>query len=166
MSTTDGDDAPCCTICLEALPPFSATTIATLDCGHAFHATCLVGWLRRGTVNCPTCRTSAVAREHVPPLALRARASYLRRTVARRREAPAELLRLVRQVQQAEEQYRARAHDERAFVRAHADVVRGLRQKRSARWRASFRATQSRALLGLYASPTLPLPSIAVVHYD
>jgi hypothetical protein len=161
---TDGDDAPCCTICLEALPAVSETT-TSLDCGHAFHATCLVGWLRRGALNCPTCRTSALAHEHVPAMALRARASYLRRTVARRHHAPAELLRLVRQVKLAEERYRAVARDERVFRRDHSNVVRALDHKRRARWQAAANARKKSALLGLYASPELPLPSLQVTHY-
>jgi hypothetical protein len=46
-----------CAICFDRLPKLrkESSNIATLDCGHLFHASCLIRWLARNN-NCPVCR--------------------------------------------------------------------------------------------------------------
>jgi hypothetical protein len=46
-------DGATCVICLSNL---SAASPLELDCGHAFHAQCVLRWFRRGNPGCPICR--------------------------------------------------------------------------------------------------------------
>ena len=42
-----------CSICINDMKP---SRRKTLPCGHGFHASCINGWLARGTHTCPVCR--------------------------------------------------------------------------------------------------------------
>lgn len=44
---------PKCSICLDYVPNINTTT---LECGHTFHTSCCLKWLRHNN-NCPFCRT-------------------------------------------------------------------------------------------------------------
>lgn len=43
-----------CVICQESCFEYGATH--SLDCGHKFHASCIVSWFRSGNTSCPVCR--------------------------------------------------------------------------------------------------------------
>jgi hypothetical protein len=51
-NTPDSGSGSICTICQDVLAPHERQT---LECGHAFHATCIIPALRRRTA-CPSCR--------------------------------------------------------------------------------------------------------------
>jgi hypothetical protein len=44
-----------CPICLEDFQSDGGTSVS-LECGHDFHAACIIPWFRRGQRSCPTCR--------------------------------------------------------------------------------------------------------------
>lgn len=150
-----------CSICLEDIG--ETEDKHTLDCGHIFHATCLLKWTFHGNGrSCPTCRASTDS-VGLGYMTTRVRASYLRRTIARRKNAPADLLRLVKRVRSAE----AKAKDaSRKYVetrRKYADILKECRKMRSAKW--SARRAQHRALrlLGCYSTSLFPLPGLRPV---
>lgn len=49
-----------CTICAEEE---STEPLATLPCGHSFHANCIVNWFRCGHETCPNCRSEELSEE-------------------------------------------------------------------------------------------------------
>jgi hypothetical protein len=146
-----------CAICMESVE----TEAYAFECGHTFHATCLVGWLRQGNLSCPTCR--ADVGEHLDAMTLRERAKYLRTTVARRKSCPAELRSLVASVRRAEEAEREATRECTEHHRAHADVFKTHNRLRARKWTAKRRARDKMRALGAYASPQCPLPGL-VVH--
>ena len=44
-----------CSVCADALDA-DDQSVVTLECGHTFHATCIVRWFRIGGSTCPNCR--------------------------------------------------------------------------------------------------------------
>lgn len=48
----------CCAVCLDAMT--SGQRVATLPCGHAFHANCIRQWLP-SSLTCPLCKRAVVA---------------------------------------------------------------------------------------------------------
>lgn len=51
-----------CAVCLSALEPREANGI---QCGHAFHRSCIMRWLVREKKECPICRATASAHDVV-----------------------------------------------------------------------------------------------------
>ena len=49
-----------CTICADE---DSTEALATLPCGHSFHANCVVNWFRCGHDSCPNCRSEDISEE-------------------------------------------------------------------------------------------------------
>ena len=135
-------------ICLE---PLNDTGHVLSGCSHAFHVGCIVEWFRQGHSNCPLCRTDP---EFCSPYE-RARAV---RAFARRRSAPADLVRQVKRIRTAEERSRDASRSLRAHLRDHRDAIQTyrklLRSERSWRWKARV------LLRGLanYAHPALRIP--------
>lgn len=154
------DDDEVCPICHEALAA-DAARHALDGCGHAFHAACLIGWLRRGGLSCPCCRADlAQAADALGDLPLYERAAHLRRTVARRRTAPPALLRRVDAVRKARDDERAAARALEAHGAAHREVFATRSRLRAARWSATRRVRAATQLLGLFAHPDCPLPAL------
>jgi len=52
-TTTDGEDPPCCSVCLEDFA--DGERIRTLPCDHTFHAPCIDMWLGQNRA-CPICK--------------------------------------------------------------------------------------------------------------
>lgn len=149
-----------CVVCMESLDAEHAHTMDT--CGHRFHSRCIIAWLQRGNLSCPTCRQSAHRPDAIPPMALCERARYIRRTVGRRASAPSELLTLIRRVRDAEERERRYAREHRDYCREHRDVLRRAHALRGRRYMASRRARLAERLLGLFQTPSLTLPALMV----
>ncbi|XP_070031785.1 E3 ubiquitin-protein ligase RFI2-like [Nicotiana tomentosiformis] len=54
----DINNAPLCSICLEAVLDNIGRSITKLHCGHFFHTDCIGSEFNaRGTMQCPNCRT-------------------------------------------------------------------------------------------------------------
>lgn len=71
MSDAAGDDPPGCAICLGAL---AERPVYTLDeCGHTFHADCIMRWFRSKQDMCPLCRRLPHVRMRSPDVFHRAR---------------------------------------------------------------------------------------------
>ena len=149
-----------CAICLEHIDESSSDQHTIDQCGHTFHASCLIKW----TINpangstCPTCRST-------PPtigfFTARARASHLRRTVARRKNAPSDLMKLVRSVQSAEAAARKASHTASFLRKKHKKILQIVRKARSDKWRADRKVHDAILVLGCYSSTTIPLPALA-----
>lgn len=154
----NSEEEDACPICLEALDASCETH--ALDCAHRFHSKCLIPWLRQGNLSCPACRGTAV--DQLDGRTLYERASHLRRVVARRARAPADLKRLVDNVRAAEQREREASRAARAYDRAHRDVLTTSRKLRSKRYAAMRLARAHLRRLGVYASPDLPLPALVV----
>ena len=149
-----------CAICLELCDAAEATSHTLRECGHTFHTNCLVEWLRQSPqATCPTCRSTAPV-SLIGGATLLERARFLRRTVARRRNAPGGLVRLVQSVRSLEGAQRNAVQTLRAFEREHRDVLSMHNKLRQHRWTCNRAARRALRLLGTYASPECPLPPL------
>ena len=84
---------------------FASTPCLMITCTQwtlRFHSRCVIQWMQRGNLSCPTCR-----RDHqdhsqsIPSFALFERASHIRRTLGRRVNAPSSLKRLIKKLKDA-----------------------------------------------------------------
>ena len=118
-----------CPICLEPVE----SNACSLECSHSFHAQCLVNWLRRGNLSCPSCRTDLEDRtqQSLGFMNTRARAAYMRH-VARRKNAPPELKRMVLSIQKTKEKVRVAKQEMRAFEMENRSVLQRQSQMRTA----------------------------------
>lgn len=158
-------DGDVCPICHDAMPA-DGSRHRIAECGHAFHAACLISWLRTGGTSCPCCRADLEqqeARDSLDAFTLWERATHLRRTVARRRSVPAGLLRLVDRVRRAEAAAREAAQADAAFKQQHRELLSLRGRLRTNKWRSQRRVRDAKRLLGLYSDPDYPLPAL-VVH--
>ncbi len=147
-----------CAICLEDIVTENKHD---MDCGHAFHATCLIPWLMRGNTSCPMCRRRTEVAHGMNTLTLQARASYIRRTVARRRDPPAELVRILGVVRRAERAQREAVQRANAYARSNREVIATLRRLRRARWAARRKVLEAKCILGSFECDGLRLPGLA-----
>ena len=155
-----------CVVCME---PLSTDHVHTMDeCGHRVHSTCIIGWLQRGHLNCPTCRGNLEqAEQGIPSMTLHDRAKHIRRTLGRRTNIPADLKRLLTRLRQAEASESDHRKQFREFQMTHKDVLKQFRKLRAKRWTHARAARRCERLLGLYQGPGIPLPalSVSVIRY-
>lgn len=163
LPMSDSEDA--CAVCME---PLTAEHIHTMDaCGHRFHSRCIIGWLQRGHLNCPTCRSDAhQPDEEIPHFAVRERAKYLRRTYGRRTSVPPELTRLIANLRRAEAAQRDHVRLSAGLRRQHKDVLQQHRALRSKQWQLQMKIRSCERQLGMYHTYTLPLPNLTVTRYS
>ncbi len=147
-----------CSVCLEEI---QGQNVHELSCGHALHATCYIQCLKRGRSSCPLCRSA----EQPAPLGhmtLLARATYLRRTVGRRKSCPSSLTLLIDNVKKMEK----RSKEAISTAKQHRTEHRGIFSKdsklRRARWAADRKAREALRLLGSYDCDDLRLPTLVV----
>ena len=161
-------DAPTCVVCLGDI---ASTDEHKLECGHAFHNNCLIQWLRRGGLSCPTCRADlhndAAERINETPgltgLPLRARTSYLR-AYSRRARAPAALKRMVQKLRDAEIKEREIAKEMRELRASNRELFTKFSRLRTRRWSARNRAYRIEREVGMFASFETPLPALMVTR--
>jgi hypothetical protein len=141
-------------------------TIHILDgCDHKFHASCIINWMQRGHLSCPSCRQDLLRvdpEDGLAPMTLRERAKYLRSTVARRTTAPPELKRLVEKIRKAEEKEREIGREYTEFRRTHSATMKRLGGLRAKKYNARRRAYNLKRLLGMFTAPGIELPPILV----
>lgn len=162
-STTDCT----CAICMEDIED-SSHAHRLEGCSHTFHANCIIQWMRRGNLSCPSCRHNLhqqVASEHMPPRALFARAQYLRRTVGRRKTAPSELKRLLEELRKAELKERAYTKELNDLKRVHKEALTAISRLRYRRRIAWLRTRDLTRVLGLFSTPDLELPPLVLETY-
>ena len=151
-------------VCAVCMDPLNSGDVHSMDeCGHRFHSRCIIGWLQRGHLSCPTCRADLHRQEDVlPGMTLMERAKYIRRTLGRRKNVPDDLKKMISAVQRAERSEREHATRYRDFQTEHRDILRRYRTLRSRRWNSEVRKRQCKRLLGLFHSPALSLPPLIV----
>lgn len=154
--------ADVCAICMEELCEEDTNT-HELNCGHVFHSRCIIGWFQRGQLSCPTCRADNHS-ESIPHMSVHVRAKFIRNTVGRRKSAPPELKLMIAQLRKAELEYRAHTHELKTFQREHSVLLNKARALREKKWRLRQRTRHQERLLGLFQTPTLTLPSLAVQY--
>lgn len=153
-----------CAICMEDLASEHEHVLE--HCNHAFHSSCLIRWFQRGNLTCPTCRTDAQQENTFSPLSLRARASYIRRTIGRRVSAPPELKRILSKLRTAEDKQRQRQREYTDFKREHSEVLKTFSKLRTNKFSAWRGVRKFQHLVGLYQAPTLTLPAVVVTRYQ
>ena len=57
----------CDDICLICNDDLASWITHALLCGHAFHAPCIIDWVRRGRSECPLCRDDPITEAEVSP---------------------------------------------------------------------------------------------------
>lgn len=139
-----------CVICSESM----CETGCTLECGHTFHAMCIVRWFRQEQ-SCPLCRASHTTRFTVSDVQSRAKLLRLR---ARRKDAPPELRRLVAKWKLQEMKVDLLRKAVRALRRSNAAVLREEKAllNRLRKWRQTTRMAQR--MVGLYADDSIKIP--------
>ena len=157
-------DEDVCAICMDALSADHAHTLAR--CGHAFHSSCIIEWMQRGNVNCPTCRADAHLPGMIGAMALRDRAKYIRRTWGRRANAPPELKRLLTTLRAAERAETDRRREYYEHKRSHRDVIGRMNALHRSTWNARCRTKRLERVLGLFQAPGLGLPALSPSPYS
>ena len=160
MSETDST----CSICLGAFTDQNPKT--TLECSHAFHATCIIDWFRSATNSntCPLCRSEPSTVLNYPDTM--ARCTILRRK-ARAKNAPPELRRCVEKIRAAEQQLLRCKKAWRDFKTDHVKVL--LQKHRTLmrrRWMAQRAVNKAKRELGLRSFPDLCAMPLARVPYS
>ena len=123
-----------CTICLQ---PLSTQASCTLDCGHAFHAKCVVEWFRR-VPTCPLCREEGDCRlSAVGVLTIQQQAHRAMRQ-SRAKGAPAHLKRGAAMMRQAKSRWLDAKRAHRALRRS--QVYRDLTKEETRLWHRMNRA--------------------------
>ena len=150
-SSTDDVMCPICHECVEG-------NDYELECGHVFHAACIVPWFRNGNASCPVCRD---VRQKLIGLDLNSRARLLMRK-SRAKHAPPDLTRAVARVRKAV----ARAKEARdalaAFKREHRELLKRHSVLTRHTWKSGRKVFEMRRLLGMLDLPGERLPPIVV----
>ena len=150
-----------CSICQEDV---TSDAEHVLECGHTFHSSCLIRWLRHGNLSCPNCRDGLRLEDNLPTFQLRTRARYIRSTIGRRKSAPAELRAIIARLQRAEEKEREVRLEYRQHRQEHGDVIAKHNSFRGKIWTCKRRVSQCERLLGLFNCPGLTLPRLHVTQ--
>ena len=145
-----------CSICMESM---SGECHTLQDCGHRFHCVCIINWFRQAST-CPMCRNDGP--QNLPRLCLHERAKMMKR-VARRKDAPTDLKKLVERAKKARVSFRACSSALTAYNRGNRSVIHQMRSLRSKRLIASMQLRRTEALLGAYNCSQFPLPPL-IVH--
>lgn len=161
----DEGEEDVCVVCMESLSTEHAHTME--ECGHRFHSRCIIGWLQRGHLNCPTCRGNLhqTGESDIPAFALRERAKYIRRTLGRRANIPADLKRILQKLRTAEGKEREYRQTFKEFREANKDIIKQYQTLRRKRWTHMRSQSRCERLLGLYQAPGFSLPALMVNRF-
>jgi hypothetical protein len=126
------------------------------DCYHAYHAHCIIAWMRQDTTGrCPLCRDASA-----PQLACVdafARCTFLRRK-ARNASAPCALKRAVGVLRKKEENARGASKELSAFQKTHKPVISKLRRLRNRYYRTNHAVRIEKRVLGLSSFDGVEVP--------
>lgn len=148
-----------CSICLEEVDGDAHR----LECGHAFHPACLIGWLRQGNLSCPNCRDDLrTAADLVPQRSVLQRAEFICRTIGRRHDRPRALTLMMNRLERARTREREVSRELREHGSLHRDTMRRARQLRMKKWRARTQIMNAKRLIGMFDCPELTLPALVV----
>lgn len=129
---TPNEPASTCPICLERMD-----SNYELECGHAFHAKCLVQWFRQKPY-CPMCRDPGVRVDERSNIRTLEAMFRLKRELSRRKNAPKLLKRLVASYRKKAARLRQRKKEFREWKRSdEGKEFRRLRDIHSRHWRRS-----------------------------
>lgn len=146
-----------CSICLEEVP--NGPERETLECGHVFHCRCMLTWVRRGTISCPTCRSDARLMVHLGPMPMEARAAWMIR-ISARKSAPEELKVLVARYRKLKAGHKEASDEVSSWEdREDLKIYRKLLKKRRGFAR---RLRDQRHLISLFSSNEFPCPALEV----
>ena len=151
-----------CVVCMESLNSDHVHTIE--ECGHIFHSACIIGWLRRGNLTCPTCRQDVQQEHSIPSMALHDRAKHIIRTLGRRKHAPSELKRLIANLRKTKILEREFKQQNKNFRIQHRDVLKALNALRQKRWSLTRKIRSQERVIGLFQAPGLCLPPLTVYN--
>ena len=146
-------DGETCSICTDSLEGGGA--VHTIECGHAYHAACIIEWFRRGADTCPNCRD--VSCTHMSAPTVFARAKFLRRS-SHLKKAPEALKKAVERVRKAEKQAADASNELRTFETTHREVLKRHRTLLRHRWNGRARKLKMERELGVYESAEFPIP--------
>ena len=125
----------------------------TLECGHQFHASCLLRWFRQSPA-CPLCRSSDTS--HLSTTCVKARASILQQH-ARMKTAPKELKKLAIKMSTNEQKLKDADNALRKFEKAHVLIFREYRRQIRSREYRRQKFRTARRELGVYSGVRVPL---------
>lgn len=147
---------PVCAICTESINENGHTLD---ECGHTFHARCIVSWFRRAS-SCPMCRDTGTD-NLINGLALNERSKHMMR-ISRNKKAPANLKKMADRVRVQQ----TALLDARRALQEHKRTNRDILAKHT-RLNASMRAARLRLarlrrMLGVYHDSAYPLPPLLI----
>lgn len=154
----DAEDV--CVVCMDALDSDHTHTME--HCGHKFHSRCIIGWLQRGNLSCPTCRDNLLREDGLSCMGLIDRGRYIRRTYGRRAAIPVELKCLIAKLRKSEEAERVHKRLIREFTRENRDVLQQNRSLRTRAWKLRVHTRGCLRTLGFYQGMGLRLPALVV----
>ena len=112
-----------CTICAEPLAEGQTTTI---ECGHAFHTSCVLQWFRYYNDSCPNCRDEGNSDRFDET----SRATRMR-TLRRKRNLPWRVRVKLQKMDDARAMERQLRRDLLDYRRQHAPVLSGMTRLRT-----------------------------------
>lgn len=150
-----------CSICTESID-LSSNHI--LECGHAFHADCIITWFRHGNSCCPNCRNPGETKM-LNFNDSQARASELRKR-SRNKNAPKRLKILVERLKFSEQKYKEVRKLMKEYRLQNIRVFNEWCKLRSKLTHASNQIIRKTRILGTFSSPDFPLPNIEYIDSD
>ena len=152
-----------CSICLGGFTDENPNT--TIECGHAFHATCIIDWFRSASNSntCPLCRAEPSTVLNYPDTMMRC--TILRRK-ARSKNAPPELKRCVEKIQKAEKVVRECKKACKDFKTSEVkNIIQTYHTLIRKRWTAQRAVNKAKRELGLRSFPEISIMPLARTPY-
>ena len=142
-----------CVICAEECDP---SETHSLPCGHSdFHVGCIVEWFRQGKSSCPLCRSSEVA-----SMTTLERERRLKQ-FARRKSAPASLVRLVKKVKSLSEAHLSSKREEHVARLQHHSALKSIRMRERRVRESGDRLYEMRERLQRYVHSEVNVPLVS-----
>ena len=164
-TTTDTVAAANCTICQDTMGTDSHTSHTLPECGHCFHAHCLLQWFRSNG-SCPLCRGEQDT--HIGYMNTVCRYKMLR-SKSRGKRAPPQLKKFVKRIQRSEAVVKTKKKELRALRACTLDVsvrqvVARVRRAKTAVWGAERRLSKLKRTLGMtdFETQGFRLPNVVL----
>ena len=152
-----------CSICMDGFTLQNPRT--ELECGHGFHARCIIDWFRSSTQSntCPLCRADPSTVLTYPDTLQRC--ALLRRK-ARASNAPPELKKAVDKIRKAESAHTQLAREYREFNTAEIrKMLHKYRELNRKKWAARRAVAKAKRELGLQDFPGLCIMPLVRTPY-